>query len=387
MNKKEVSEIKKLFTPQKCAITRICGCYVDGEKNKKTEIKESFLSLPEEEEFKYFSIFKSTLSGTLGKNLINMEFPHEQENSVDGTQSFLLKLRDSELKDDSLISEFYDKVIASYGSLENYYIILIHGAYDIPCQTTDGETLEDASDYVYSFIMCSLCPVKRSKAVLCYNENTNTIENRLQDWIVDNPNHGFLFPAFNERNTDIHSLLYYTKNSETMMIDFIDALLGCYIPMTYKSQQETFKTVVEETLGNECDFNSVMSIHEELRDIVEEAKEKEVEEPVAIDKPIMKKILEHSGVSNEKIKALDATFEDNAPKDTPILATNVATTRAVNIETPDVSIRVKPDKTHLVENRVIDGIPYILIQATDDVTLNGIKVRTLLPDSEERTED
>ena len=112
-----------------------------------------------------------------------------------------------------------------------------------------------------------------------------------------------------------------------------------------------------------------------------------MEEPVAIDKPIMKKILEHSGVSNEKIKALDATFEDNAPKDTPILATNVATTRAVNIETPDVSIKVKPDKTHLVENRVIDGIPYILIQATDDVTLNGIKVRTLLPDSEERTED
>ena len=36
MNKKEISEIKKQFTPANCAITRICGCYVDGEKNKKT---------------------------------------------------------------------------------------------------------------------------------------------------------------------------------------------------------------------------------------------------------------------------------------------------------------------------------------------------------------
>ena len=41
MNKKEISEIKKQFTPENCSITRICGCYVDGEKNKKTEIKRS----------------------------------------------------------------------------------------------------------------------------------------------------------------------------------------------------------------------------------------------------------------------------------------------------------------------------------------------------------
>lgn len=67
MNKKEVSEIKKQFTPDNCAITRICGCYVDGEKNKKTQLKEAFLSLPEEEIFKYFELFRKTLSGTIGK--------------------------------------------------------------------------------------------------------------------------------------------------------------------------------------------------------------------------------------------------------------------------------------------------------------------------------
>lgn len=375
MNKKEINEIKKLFTKEHCGISRLAACYVDGDKRKRTTLKEAFLSLPEEEAFKYFTLFRGTLSGTLGKNMLNMEFPVEQEMG-DGTQSFLLKLRDSELKDDTLIDEFYDKVISYYGSLENYYIVLIHGAYDIPCKTSDNQDLEDASEYVYNYILCSICPVKRSKAVLCYNESTNAIENRLQDWIVDMPAHGFLFPAFNERNSDIHSLLYYTKNSEQMQTDFIDRMLGCYIPMTYKSQQETFQSIVEDTLGAECDFDAVMNIHENLMEMVEEKKEEP--EPVTLDKGAMKHLFEVSGVKEDVIKELDTAYEEAAPKETPILAANVVQKKSFEIATPDISIRVKPDKTHLVENRVIDGRSYILIQATDEVTLNGIRVRTLL---------
>ncbi len=377
MNKKEINEIKRLFSKEHCALTRLAACYVDGDKKKRTTLKEAFLSLPEEEAFKYFSLFKGAMSGTLGKNMLNMEFPTEQEMG-DGTQTFLLKLKNSELKDDSLIDEFYDKVIAFYGSLENYYIVLVHGAYDVPCKTTDNQELEDASDYVYQFILCCICPVKRSKAVLCYNEATNAIENRLQDWIVDLPAHGFLFPAFNDRNVDIHSLLYYTRNSEQMQTDFIEQLLGCYIPMTYKSQQETFQTIVEDTLGDACDFESVMNIHENLMELIEE--EKEAPEPVALDKGAMKQLLEASGVKESAIRELDHTYEESAPKETPILANNIIKARSFDISTPDVSIRVKPDKTYLVENRMIDGKPYILVQATDEVTLNGIRVRTLLPE-------
>ena len=108
MNKKEVLEIRKQFTPANCAITRIAGCYVDHEKNKKMESKSAFLSLPEEEAFKYFDIFKKTLSGTMGKNMLNMEFPIDQE-MPGGTQEFLMKLKASKLEDDMLLEEFYDK--------------------------------------------------------------------------------------------------------------------------------------------------------------------------------------------------------------------------------------------------------------------------------------
>lgn len=192
MNKKEILEIRKQFTPANCAITRICGCYVDHEKNKKLESKDAFLSLPEEEAFKYFDIFKKTLSGTVGKNMLNMEFPIDAE-MPGGTQEFLLKLRNSKLEDDMLLEEFYDKVIATYEYAENYYIILIHAMYDIPGKTSDDLEMFDASDEVYEYLLMSICPVSLSKAGLCYNAEDNRIEDRIRDWIVDMPDKGSCF--------------------------------------------------------------------------------------------------------------------------------------------------------------------------------------------------
>ena len=168
MNKKEVTEIKKLFTKERCCLNRLCGCYVDADKNKVVQFKEAFLSLPEEEIYKYLDIFRKSLSGTLGKNLLNMEFPLEQEMG-DGTQKSLLALRDSELKDDVMLDAFYDRMIETYYHPENYLILLVHGSYDIPMKTSDGMEMDDASDYIYNFVLCCLCPVTLSKAGLCYN--------------------------------------------------------------------------------------------------------------------------------------------------------------------------------------------------------------------------
>lgn len=375
MNKKEISEIKKLFTPAGCAITRICGCYVDADKNKRTELKEAFLSLPEEEAFKYFTIFKKTLSGTLGKNLINMEFPLSAE-SEGGTQEFLLRLRDSGLKDESLLEEFYDKVIENYDYGENYYIILIHCAYDIPAKARDGIEMFDASDYVYEFVLCSICPVKLSKEGLCYNSVTNAIENRIRDWLVEAPALGFLFPAFNDRNTDIHSLLYYSKNGEELKDQLIEQLLGCRIPMSAKTQKETFQAIVEETLGENCDFEAVMSIHESLNDMLEEGADSP--EPVTLDKRQVKELLEENGADPEQLLELENRYpRDEKSREESFLASNVAAARNLEIKTADVSIRVAPDKAGLVETRLIDGRCCIVIEAGEHVEINGIAVRPL----------
>lgn len=376
MNKKEISEIKKLFTTTHCAVTRICGCYVDAEKNQKTKLKEAFLSLPEEEMFKYFNIFRKSLSGTLGKNLVQMEFPLEQEASG-GTQECLLQLRNSQLRDDALIEEFYQKVIENYIDPENYYIILIHGAYDIPARASDNLEMDDASDYVYEFLLCSICPVKLSKPGLHYNADANTIENLIQDWIVEAPDIGFLFPAFTDRNTDIHNLMYYSKKPDVIQTDIINNLLGCRIPLSAKTQKETFQTIIEETLDNTCDFETVMAIQENLNEMIEERKEDP--EPLTLDKYEVKRLLADSGVENEKLEEFDDLYASVvSDEQAGFVASNVASTRSYEIRIPDVIIKVSPDKAQLIESKVIDGIPYLMIQATDQVEINGIAVKSPL---------
>lgn len=376
MNKKEILEIRKQFTPANCAITRICGCYVDHEKTKKMESKEAFLSLPEEEAFKYFDIFKKTLSGTVGKNMLNLEFPLDAE-MPGGTQEFLLKLRDSKLEDDMLLEEFYDKVIATYDYAENYYIVLIHAMYDIPGKSSDGLEMFDASDEVYEYLLMSICPVSLSKAGLSYNAEDNRIQDRIRDWIVDMPVKGFLFPAFNDRSTDLHSVLYYTKKSEDLQPEMIDQLLGAQMPMSADTQKETFQMIIEDTLGEDGDYETVRNIHETLNDLIEEHKEEP--EPLSLDKTEMKKIFEQSGVDAEKMESFDRNFEENAGEKASLLATNIAETRKFNIETPDVVIKVNPDRADLVETRIIDGRQCLVIPVDDHIEVNGISVRTIKP--------
>ena len=371
MNKKEISEIKKQFTPANCAITRICGCYVDGEKNKKTKLKEAFLSLSEEEAFKYFEIFRKTLSGTIGKNLINMNFPLEQEKEG-GAQEFLLRLRAGKLQDDALVDEFYDRIIDSYDYGENYYIILIHAVYDIPGKSSDGLEMFDASDEIYDHILCSICPVKLSKAGLCYNAETNNIEDRIRDWIVEMPDLGFLFPVFNDRSTDIHGVLYYSKNAEQLRSTFVDQLFGCEVPLSAGGQRDTFNTLVEETLGDDCAYDTVMNIHEKLNEWVES--QKDSPDPAILTKPEVKRLFEECGVEEEKLEDFDARYEATAGEDASLMAANITNTRRMEIKTPDVVIHVDPDRAELVETRVIDGRRCLVIPMEDNVEINGIRV-------------
>ncbi len=372
MNKKEIAEIKKQFTQDKCAITRICGCYVDGEKNKKTELKEAFLSLPEEEIFKYFNIFRKALSGTVGKNLLNMEFPLETEEHG-GTQDFLMQLKATALKDDNLLEEFYDKVIENYYSVENYLILLIHAVYDVPGKATSGEEMFDASDEVYEHILCCICPVSLSKPGLAYDEESNSFRTRILDRVVDMPDIGFLFPAFNDRSADIHSLLYYASKPEELRFDFVEPVLGCEVPMSAGGQKETFQTIVEETLGEECEYEVVKNIHEKLNEMIEEKKDEP--EPVVLDKAQVKRLLEYSGVEEERLADFDERYAAAAGEKTQFVAANVANTRQFEIKTPDVIVKVSPDRTDLVQTKIIDGRKCLVIELNDQVEVNGIQVR------------
>lgn len=370
----EISEIRKQFKHENTSITKVSGCYVDGEKTVKTKFTETFLCMPEEETFKYFEIFKKTLSGRVGKNLINMEFPMETEFN-DGTQAFLMKLRDSELKDEDLLDEFYNKVIENYDYTGNYLILMVHAAYDIPGKTNDNILMDDASDEVYSYILCSICPVNLSKPGLSYYDDTNKFHKRIQDWVVSMPTNGFLFPVFNDRSTDIHSVLYYSKDSEELHNDFISVMLGCQVPLSAGGQKESFQTIIQETLGDECEYEIVKNIHEKLNDIIEEHKEKEIPEPLTLDKVEVKNLFTDCGVREEKLQEFDINYEKITGDKGSLLAANVINTRAFEVKTPDVVIKVNPERTDLIETKLVDGRKCIVIEINDQVEVNGIAVK------------
>jgi hypothetical protein len=305
-----------------------------------------------------------------------MEFPTETEFNG-GTQEFLLKLRDSELKDESLVDEFYEKVIQLYDFTGNFLILLLYAAYDVPGKTKDKIMMDDASEEVYRYILCSMCPVKLSKPGLSYNTDTNQIQNRIQDWVVSPPSNGFLFPAFNDRSTDIHSILYYSKDSEELHNDFVDQLLGCVLPLSAGEQKETFKTLIVETLGEDCEYEIVKNIHEKLNEIIEEHKVKEIPEPLTLDKKEVKNLFTDSGIEEEKLVTFDQNYEKMAGENTALLAANLASTRSFEVKTPEVIVKVNPEFTQLVQTKMVDGRKCLVIELTDQVEVNGITVKAI----------
>ena len=369
MTKKEISELKKLYNKDGGCITRICGCYVGGEKDKITTFKEAFYSLQEEDTYKYYEIFKRTLSGTLGRNLINLEFPLEQEYEG-GTQEFLLRLRNSELKDDALLDEFYDRVIQYYYCVGNYLILLIHTAYDVPGVTNDGIGMEDASDEVFSYLLCSICPVNLSKPGLSYHPESNLFQNCNRDWLVDLPEIGFLFPAFNDRSTDIHSTLYYTKNADELHEEFVDSVLGAAPPIPVTSQKEMFQALIEETLGEKREYETIMSIQENVQEKIEESKDNP--EPLTLGKKDVERIFAESGVKEEQRQQFNEVYDKVLPKEVPLVAANVVNARRFEVKTPNITVQVKPEFTHLLETKLIDGRNCLVIAIEDRVAVNGI---------------
>ena len=383
MTRKELNEIKSQYTLEDCGILRLCGCYVDGERNKITQFNENFLNLPEEEKHKYFDIFKKTISGTPGKNLVDMKF-NVDAYADEGARTFLMNLRDSGLKDDRLLNEFYDRIINNYSYVGNYLILLINQVYDIPAVTTDNIEMDDASDEVYSYILCSICHVNLSKPGLGYDEEDNNFHDKKQNHMVDVPDVGFLFPAFNKRSADEDMTLFYTKDVSEFEDGLIDCLLDCAVPLPAKQQKETFTSLVNEALGEEADLEIVKNIHENLEQIIEEKKQ-ESPAPVMLDKTEMKDLLEKSGVKEEKLENFEEHFEMAAGEHGKLVASNVSSGKKFEVKTPDVVIKINSDKTDIVSTQVIDGRQCLVIQIDERLEVNGISVNPDTGEVIERT--
>ena len=374
MNQKEVGELRRRFKADKSAITHVRGCYVNEKGEIVSQFDQSLALMSQEESEKLLSVLRRTLSGGIGRNLVDINFATSQV--AEGEEhKLLMALRDSALHNEEAVQAFFQKAIGSLDLEGNYLILLAYDRYDVPYRAKDGEDQKDASDEVYSYILCSICPVKLTKPALSFYVSENRFYNRQADWLVAPPELGFLFPAFDNRSTNLYDTLYYTKNARDNHQDFAQAVFDAQLPMPAQLQMETFQTILGESLEEECSYEVMQAVHDQLRELVEEHKENKVEEPLTVSKGAVKSMLQSCGESESDVAALDTRFDDSFGAQTSLIPQNLMDAKQFQVSTPDVIIKISPAYSALVETRVIDGKKYILIPAEGDVEVNGLPIR------------
>ncbi len=375
MNQSELNEIKRRLSYDKNCIGRIYGCYVSSTKEIISYIDESSALMSEAENDEFLSVMKKALSGTFDKNLLGLEFTTSQV--LNGQEHKLLsELRSDGLKNAELREQLYRKIIDSVSYTEtNFVVLLAHDTYDVP-KKKDGDVLSDIeSDSMFSYILCAVCPVKDGKTELGFKAGERKFRPCTPNQIVSRPDIGFMFPSFDDRKSNIYKVLYYTKDTVNINEKFIETVFCTDIPMSAGIQKETFDSVLAESLAEECNYDVLSSVHEQLREKITEHKESHSTEPLEISTNEMGKILTDSGVTEQHVTDFKQKCTEHFGENAILNPSNIIDSKKFNITTPQVKISVDPEYSFSVETRVINGIKYILIPAGEDVEFNGVDIK------------
>jgi hypothetical protein len=309
----------------------MCGCYVNGEKHIILKFRETFLNLEEEEYFKYLEIAKKVLSGAIGNNILELNFP-TNEDLINERQISLMQLKSSQLKNDALLEDFYELIINNYDYTGNFLILFFHDAYDVITKTKDNSKI-DESEEVYEYVLCAICPVSLSEPGLRYFEEENKIKARIRDWVVDAPTNGFVFPAFIDRSSDVNSIMYYTKNAKDTHPELMENALGCYSKQTAVIQKETFQSIIKDCFSaDEVKADNIfMEIQENLNTMIDEHKaiyDDTDDEPISLSNKDIQNLLIESGVPEEITTKIEKSYLENFGDDLP-LAENLIDAKAL----------------------------------------------------------
>lgn len=374
MNEREIGELRRRLRPEKQNIDRLRGCYINEKREIISEFNQSLALMTESETEQLLALLKKCLSGSLHKNLTDLAFSTQQ---VVGSSEhrLLMRLRDSALQDDDAIQTFYQTVIQSLSLEGNYMILLAHDTYDVPYRSKDDLMQNDAASEVYSYILCSICPVKLTKTALSYDIPENAFHNLAADWVVAAPEVGFLFPTFDDRSTNLYNVLYYTRDIAENHSALADALFHCTLPMPAAAQKDTFQTILGSTLEEECNYQVVQTVHDQLCTIIEEHKSNKIPEPLTLSKSAVQSVLRSSGISNDKMDAFTREYDAEFGENAVLSPRNLVDLRQMEIKAPDVTIHINAARSDLVETKIIDGVPCIIIRAEGGVEVDGVPIQ------------
>lgn len=373
MNEKEVGEIRRHLRRDRSNMTAIYGCFVNDNKEIIAEYRASTGIMSENESDKYYAILRKALSGAVGKNLIDLTFKTSQ---VAGSpeHKLLMDLRESKLQDDELRQSLYQKMMESIVMEGNYLILLGCDTYDVPFKSKDDFQQNDSSDESYTYLICAVCPVKQTKPNLHYVPEEKTFHDGAMNQPVSAPEVGFLFPAFDNRSTNIYNALYYTRNTKENQDALIEALFNTPVPKPAAEQKKCFEALLTTSLGEECSMDVVQTVHEQLCERMALHKESKVPDPLLVDKQVFKDVLTGCGVSEASVSKFSVQYDETFGFEAELHPKNIIDSKHFEIHTPDIAIKIDPTRTDLVETRVIGGVKYIMINADEDVEVNGVSI-------------
>ena len=373
MNEKEIGEIRRRIRRDRSNISAIYGCYVNSQKEIICEFKRSTGIMPENEAEKYFGTMKRVLSGGIGKNLIDINFRTAQV-ADSPEHKLLMDLRSTTLQDESVRHAFYQKVIESVSLDDSYVILLGCESYDVPFKSKDDALQADASDETYTYLLCAICPVKLAKPTLRYYAEEKVFHDGGADNVLAAPELGFLFPAFDNRSTNIYNALYYTRSAKESYQSFVEAVFNTAIPKPAAEQKKSFEALLTTSLEDECSLDVVQNVHDHLRQCIELHKESHSPEPLLVSKEQVKEALTECGVPEKNVAKFSVDFDEVFGLEAELHPKNIINAKRFEINTPDVSIKVNPERADLIETRVIGGVKYLLICADENVEVNGVNI-------------
>ena len=370
---KEIGELRRHLRRERSNITRLYGCYVNENKEIISQFSQSTGMMPENESDKYFALLRRSLSGTIGKNLIDITFKTSQvQNSEE--HKLLMDLRASQLKDDALLETFFRKIIDSVQMEENYLILIGCDSYDVPFKSKSDTFSRDQSEEVYTYLICVVCPVKQTKANLHYVAQEKLFHDGAMNQMVSAPAVGFLFPAFDNRSTNIYNALYYTRDTKVSQEELVAALFNAPIPKPAAEQKKSFEALLTSSLGEECSLDVVQTVHNELCQRIAMHKEAKVAEPLLVSKEDVKEVLSSCGVSEKRLSKFSVDYDEAFGFEADLHPKNIIDNKRFELKTPDVVIKVDPARADLIETRFIGGVKYIMINADENVEVNGVNI-------------
>lgn len=383
MNQRDTAELKRRLNPEKRNPSVICGCYTDHIGNPLSFFEMPIYMLREQENEKYMEIFRKVLSGQIGQNLSPVAFPPENDD-------LLLRVRNSALKDETVLREFFDRLIAGIRAehpdmqsvedaqnADNWLILVLYDDMDVRQRDPNEEVDHENSDRAFSYFLCAVCPVKQEKPALRYVPSESLFRDRVLEWLAGAPALGFLFPLYEGGAADVNAMLFFTKEKKDAHEAFLKAAFNVEAVMPAAEQTDNFQALLAQALGTECSLNVVQEMHEAVSELIEEQQKDKDAEPLMLSKQDVARVLTEAGVSEERTEAFRQGFDATFGANTALPAVNIVAPKQFKVDLPSVSIKVDPKQADLLETRVIDGRSYLLIPIEGDIAVNGQPVFAL----------